>query len=769
MSDHIKLFNTLSLSSSDTREETLKSVIINSLYESDKPISKNELIVAIDILFDLEPYIPELENVLDNLVNQKLITRLSGQLSLTEDARSKLKIQYQEYTDLEKQRSKNFTKFLKITYPDISDTQSRHLWNFYLEYLINCFYLYGENAILILNPTLNDKVDDKMLNNDFLRTIYLKLNDDYLVGILKFVIDNYADNLTNEDLDYLDNLSQKTLAFTSLGYDPNSLTTLGDVNLIDWIVYLDTNVLFSLLDLHVHPENEACRNLIQLINDNKDKLKISFRVSELTMKELIGKKSDFDDLDINLTTPAIRALLKSRQMDEFSRKFYESLLYRRDETLDPKEIIDLAPITLEKGFSIKISRNRKQIEAIGESYMETKIQEYLRYVHEKNEFRQSFANDHKISLRELSRTESQARHDIILREFIIDSRYNKMKEKPRAFTDLKNFAISLDDVLITFDKKEAKLKEPEFPFPIFFKPSFLLNKLIRLLPIKITSDYKKAFFKALSSRGFNKDIRKSRDIQKIVNYLKAHGIDNETVILNLISEDLFLEKFHEKQTNPEELDKFFEQELNRQLQTIQIQLEENKGKVETLESSFKDKEGQVDNLLGELYEKVSNVKLLSQAVEQLSQKIGILEKKDKPDADQMIIGFGDSDTQDKISVLENDLRKEYQKKRDDYLKAKLKEWRWHTWKVLILSIVIINIVILIYVGFNNWAFSAATEKLVYIATDKVYLAILMIIGAVCLLIFEYFIIQNLYSKFCDIQNINAFKQDVKYPEDLTKY
>ena len=74
----------------------------------------------------------------------------------------------------------------------------------------------------------------------------------------------------------------------------------------------------------------------------------------------------------------MRALLKSNRLDEFSRKFYESLLNHRDETIDPKEIIDLAPVTLEKGYSIKISRNRKQIEALGESFIDSKIQEYLR-------------------------------------------------------------------------------------------------------------------------------------------------------------------------------------------------------------------------------------------------------------------------------------------------------------------------------------------------------------------------------------------------------
>ena len=56
MKDRIKFFNTLSLAASDTREETLKSIILNALYENDKEISNKELLKSIDILFDLEPY-----------------------------------------------------------------------------------------------------------------------------------------------------------------------------------------------------------------------------------------------------------------------------------------------------------------------------------------------------------------------------------------------------------------------------------------------------------------------------------------------------------------------------------------------------------------------------------------------------------------------------------------------------------------------------------------------------------------------------------------
>jgi hypothetical protein len=769
MSDHIKLFNTLSLSSSDTREETLKSIILNALYENEKSITRDQLIESIDILFDLEPYQPELIFVLENLIKQNIISEQSNKVFLTPEVRLKLKEQYQEYSGLENDRYNNFKEFLKKTYPELTDKQCRFVWDSYLEYLLNCFYHYGEDALLVLNPNLGKEQNEKEINHDFLRAIYTKLNDETLVNVLKYVIDNYADNLSADDLDYLDSLAQKTLAFTSLGYDPKSLTILEDINLIDWTVYLDTNVLFSLLGLHIHPENEACKNLIQLIKENHHHLKIAFRVSELTLKELVGKKSDFDDLDLNLTAPAIRALLKSRRIDEFSRQFYESLLNHREETLDPRDIIDLAPITLEKGYSVKISRNRKQLEALGDSFIETRIQDYLRYVQDKNEFRQSFAGSHNISLRELFKSDNQARHDIMLREFIIDSRHTKMKEKPRAFTDLKYFAISLDDVLIAYDKNEAKIKEPEFPYPVFFKPSFLLNKLIRLLPIKITSSYKKAFFKALSSRGFNKDIKRSRDIQKVVNYLKIHGIDNETVILNLISEDLFLEKFHEKQSNKEELDKFFEQELNKQLETFQVRLEETNNRISTLESSYKSKEGLVDNLKGELSEKESNAKLLNQAIEQLSKKIEILEKKDKSDSGQLKIGFDNSNLQDKVSDLEKKLQQEYKKKREDYLRVQIKKWRGKTWWILGTSIAVLFVALIIFTGLNGWNFSIAISKIISAPENQNYIIIFKILGAICLLVFEYFIIVNLYSKYCDIQNINAFKDNIKYPDELTKY
>jgi hypothetical protein len=103
-----------------------------------------------------------------------------------------------------------------------------------------------------------------------------------------------------------------------------------------------------------------------------------------------------------------------------------------------------------------------------------------------------------------------------------------------------------------------------------------LNKLIRILPIK-TPDYKKAFLKAVSSRGFNKDVRKSRDILKIVNFLKSQGIDNEDVVYNLITEEIFLEKFKSAQSETDfNQGEFIQSELNRELNVREMELVKTK-------------------------------------------------------------------------------------------------------------------------------------------------------------------------------------------------
>ena len=576
---HIKILSTLSLAASDTREDTLTSVILNTLYERGS-LNKDDICVEVEKIYEFAPYKDEIYIMLDKLESSKSIENDEGKYSLSSEQRSRLDDLEIQLRDRDKSRYQNFKNFVSDELDsNIDSSNVQFIWQVFVEFLYSNFFEYGQEALKRFHPHL-DGENPSEKDEDFLQIAFEKLKDKRLSAIFRIVVEKFPDYASQDDLEFLNDLAQKTLSFASLGVDPKIADSTLEKSLVDWVLYLDTNVLYSLLHLHSHPENESSEALIQLISDNKEHIDITLRYSELTKKELSAKRDDFKLLDDKLTDPAIKALLRSDELDDFSKQFYEHLLNDRESTLHPSEIIDLSTDLLKKS-DVDISRNQKRVEQIGEEYLNTRIQDYRRFIDVKNENKQQFCEEKKISFRPINRSDKQITHDITLREIILHQRasFTKKNQTSPSFNSIKYFAVTLDQVLLDYDKQQLRDHQDEKSFPIFFKPSFLLNKLVRVLPIK-TPNYKKAFLKAVSSRGFNKDVRKSRDILKIVNFLKTQGIDNEDVVYNLISEEIFLEKFENAQNEADfNQGEFIESELNRELNERVVELDKTKNEL----------------------------------------------------------------------------------------------------------------------------------------------------------------------------------------------
>lgn len=458
------------------------------------------------------------------------------------------------------------------------------------------------------------------------------------------------------------------------------------MNLVDWLLYLDTNVLYSLLNLHSHPENEACKALVQLILDNDSHIKIVLRFSDLSLTELVNKKDDFQYLDKSITDSAIRGMLASDKLDQFSRKFYSDLLQNRSSTLHPSKVIDLAT-TILKSKKIEVSRTSKRLENIGEEYLNIRTQEYLRFVGEKNEIRETFSKRKGLNLRSLYRSDKQAIHDISVREIIIDQRSKNIKGQVHlTFNNIKYYAVTLDELLIQYDQNERLGHTDSRSFPVFFKPSFLLSKLVKILPIK-TDDYKKAYFKALTARGFNKDIRRSEDIINIVNYLKEQGIDNEEIINNLISEDLFLEKYKEESNKDPSFNSgvFIEGVLNKQFTEKQKELESARDELVKAKSSEMNVSSENITLLKQINEKEITAQVYDKAVKDLNNRIKKLETIKPAIPNQLDFPF-ETEKDEVIQSLQKQISDHEKKERDNQIKVKLKAWQYQSLYVSLIGI-----------------------------------------------------------------------------------
>jgi hypothetical protein len=676
--EHIKVLSTLSLAASDTREDTLTSILINTVFQAER-IKKADITAGIQELYGFEPYKDEVLQLFETLVdNDRIAKDTNDEFKLSE---SELK-RFQEadllLRDKEKSRFNNFKDFLNEIDPAIETSQAKLIWVTFVEYLYNNFYEFGEDALKRFHPHIRKQ---NIENNDldFFQVAYLKLKDEKLSKLFKQTVEKFSDYASSDDIDFLNDLAQKTMCFASLGIDPKLASNNIGNSLIDWILYLDTNVLYSLLNLHAHPENEACKALIHLIKDNKEHIKITLRYSELTKKELNAKKDDFQLLDDTLTNSSIKALLKSDDLDDFSRQFYGNLLASRDSTLHPSKVIELSQNTLLRD-EIDISRNQKRVEKIGEAYLNTRIQDYKKFIDDKNAIRLQYNKQKNATLRMYFKSDKQIVHDITLREIIIDQRNaNITNGAVVTLNSVKYFGVTLDSLLLDYDGKEVKDYNDSHSFPVFFRPSFLLNQLVKVLPIK-TDDYKKAFLKAVTSKGFNKDVQKSYDILKIVNYLKSQGIDNEQIIYNLISEDLFLEKYRKNRNNPDfNQGEFIESELNREFKKKEEELQKTKEALSEKEKETNLKTQQTESLSEKKSNLETELDLYKKSLKKLQIEITKLEKRPVWPVSQPPLNFEAGAEKAEVKKLRDKLIEQVQGEITGYKENRLMIWQKRVW------------------------------------------------------------------------------------------
>jgi hypothetical protein len=695
-----KVLNALSLASSDARQDTLISVILNTVYEK-KSIERVKLPAAITDIYGFEPYEAELNDVLESLVSEDRLMLENGSLLLSEAETTKFNQLDIELRDSEKGRFNNFSQFLISEIDSSLDNREiKFLWQAFRNYLYNSFYEFGEEAITILNPYLKAKNGSN--TEDILNVSLAELKEGKLKKAFKGLIDKFPDYISENELNFLNDLAQKTISFASLGFEPGTLEDASDKGVISWILFLDTNVLYSLLNLHSHPESNACKELIKLINENSKNIDVKLRYSTITHQELLRKRGEFKHLSDNLSNSSIKGILKSEYLDDFSRQYYEGLLCRRESTIHPSQVIELSQEILKKQ-SIEISQDSKRIEQLGEKYLGVKTQEYLNYVTTLNESKKEayekkgVAEDKQVFKH---KSDAQATHDITLREVIKHKRFEVIKDAEHVtFNAVKYYVVTLDDVLIKYDTRELVGQIDEKSFPVFFKPSFLLNRLVKLLPIK-TENYKRAFIKAITARGFNKDIKQSHDIIRLVNYLKNLGIDNEDLVYSVISRDLFVKKFREFE-DEKDSKAFVEAEINKVFDETLKELEKTKEQLETNIQEQLKMQAKAQELVeakGVAEEKKkeveSNLKIYSDALAKLKRRIEILEKdrSDKPELKQRNIDFTEP-LRKENEKLQNRLKEIEESKVGDYKNQKVKRWkRWSTF-LFVGSIIISGLLI----------------------------------------------------------------------------
>ncbi len=581
------LISALYLAQSDNREKMLSDLILNVLHTINEPLDIELINDFIKISFHLEPIKYELQECLNTLVEEKELNIRGQEYSLTENSKKKLYEALAKTNSVAEKRQRTFHYIVKIIFDGtVDDYEIKELWSVFNEYLLECFMIYGRKAINIFLPYEVDEIekDDKMLQN-----FLTKLGNEKLVSIFKQLVIEYPEHLNDIELRYLTLLASKVEKFYSLGIEKADYDKIQSLQIKDLVILVDTNILYSILNLHSHPEKPAVIEILRIAKEKQVDIGIVYLPR--TYSELRNAKNYLERLIPNesFKTSQIKALLNSGKLDPFARQYYENKL-NNSKFPHPSERISYAKEILMQD-DVMLHNNRFTHLEDDEAYINSKIAEYLDFQRYHNDLCDEKGYDSY-----LNKDEKKIEHDIFLRECIKD-----LKSKSNNENDLGYICLTLDRSLIRFDnyilRKEAFINS-KIVNPNFISPSIFIRKIRPFIPI-ITNNYRKAFISSLTAPSFDKENEEDTILtQKSMSYFKSLGIEDEEIILNLIKRELFLQDFakHEKNKTAEE---FIKSEVANEIEKLKKQKEHLERQKEYLEKDIAQKEVEKSSILKE--------------------------------------------------------------------------------------------------------------------------------------------------------------------------
>jgi hypothetical protein len=577
MTDINKIIRVLDLSKSDARDGTLDGIIKYIIFNSgSKGIEERRLSREILKELALEVHEQDINDSLTRLDDEEVLEKTNkGNLKLVLDEELKLK---QQTININESREARFNLFkthiekiaTNIDYP-IVEKEIDDLWEIFRTFIYECYLTHGKNAISNFTNGENEHEDSvKQLVKKYRKEAANKK----LSKILAKYIQIYPKVIDSNILKYLTDLANKTESFYSLGLSQEEYNKLYEDLKFDWIVFVDTNFIYSILSLHNHPENQAAKFLLELGTE----LGISFKYTTKTYNELNHKKADFEKyLEKDLQPTQIKALLQSGKLDNFAQSYYEKLIEDKDNTPHPSDIITHSQNSM-KEKSLVIYNSKFERLTNNEEYLLDQESQYNSYLTLLDE-----ARVEKGLRRKGQKDPLQVQHDVFLREAILSLR----KVNVTSMNTAKYFGVTLDKTLIKFDSYQLGKKAVGVIIPTFFKPSILLKKLLKQAPLKTKEDYLRAFVSTISTPAIEDNNYVSKIAIRSLKYFHNMGIDNEKLILGCLKDELFLKSFEEKENNQSELNEFVESAINKQIS-------EQTTKMEELEVEIKEKSKRLD-------------------------------------------------------------------------------------------------------------------------------------------------------------------------------
>lgn len=601
-----QMCNFIAVSKTGDADETVRGLITLCLLEfpGDSYISAECFKRTIEALFGI--VIPEfqIEKQLDELEKNGMIGRPTNDYRLDNKTKQILNKNIEEATGLEERVKSKWFEQLKDTYPTLPVDDA---WKTLRAYLSRTFRRHGIQAAALLDPTINTPEEHEISLSTILKEAIQENLPAELHKVARPAITAFLAQVGG-DADrshYVAQLADGAFSFYTLEV-PHELSAELRSQLHELTLFLDTNFLFGILDLHYNSQVQVSHDLLRAITSQKFPFKL--RYHEKTADEMTRTIASYGAAlkSRQWTGSLSRAASQSRNISGIEQKFHEKNAVHSidvDEFLRPYEHFD------------------KTLEA-------KKIKIYIPAKDDREQARTDLYYEYKEFLKSNNRDDKG--YEIVMHDATVLEAARQLRSKAPSTLHAGALIITCDYFLYRFDWESARRNG--------HKACVLLPNIFWqiLRPyISVTQDFEKAFaetfalpeFRTLSSGGV-------KACSKMLQILATYKDVPEQTAFNLLSNDLLLDNLktasNDKQFTEQVEAAFIEENrdlmeekvmLKQQLSEEQRLREERERELNKIAQDLKEKELALANHEKTLKSKNAELLTLEQQKLQDSQKI----------------------------------------------------------------------------------------------------------------------------------------------------
>ena len=321
-----KMCNFIAVAKTGDPRETVRGLVTlclfelpNEQFDAAEPFRK-----TIETLFGLAIPEDQIEVALEYLEKQKIITRPGNTNYRLEAATMEsLKQSIGNAQSLEDRVKTAWYSQLEVSHPDLPVNDA---WKVLRAYLQRTFRRHGIQAAALLDPTVDTPTEHEASLTAILhQTIDEHRFSDKKVRLsAEAAVSEFMAALgTDPDrIKYIAQLADAAFNFYTLEVSADLSECLRH-KLCELTLFLDTNFLFGILDLHYNTQVQVSHDLLRAITEHNLPFKLRFH--EETQKEMASTISHYGDiLRSRVWTPSLsRAASTSRNLPGIEQKYHE--------------------------------------------------------------------------------------------------------------------------------------------------------------------------------------------------------------------------------------------------------------------------------------------------------------------------------------------------------------------------------------------------------------------------------------------------------------